>query len=68
VEEQDREDSANLYKALTTEVIPLFYKRDAQGVPRQWIQRVRRAMTTLVPQFTTSRMVKEYTDKYYAPK
>jgi starch phosphorylase len=68
VEEQDREDSANLYKALTTEVIPLFYKRDAQGIPRQWIQRIRRAMTTLVPQFTTSRMVKEYTEKYYATK
>jgi glycogen phosphorylase len=68
VEEQDREDSANLYKALTTEVIPLFYKRDAQGIPRQWIQRIRRAMSTLVPQFTTSRMVKEYTEKYYATK
>jgi starch phosphorylase len=53
---------------LTTEVIPLFYKRDAQGIPRQWIQRIRRAMSTLVPQFTTSRMVKEYTEKYYATK
>jgi starch phosphorylase len=68
VEEQDREDSANLFKALTTEVIPLFYKRDAQGIPRQWIQRIRRAMCTLVPQFTTSRMVKEYTEKYYVTK
>jgi starch phosphorylase len=65
VEEQDRQDSANLFKALTEEVIPLFYKRDEQGVPRQWIQRVRRAMSTLVPQFTTARMVKEYTEKYY---
>jgi starch phosphorylase len=68
VEEQDREDSANLYRALTEEVIPLFYKRDEQGVPRQWIQRIRRAMTTLVPQFTTARMVKEYTEKYYGTK
>jgi starch phosphorylase len=68
VEEQDREDSANLYRALTEEVIPLFYKRDAQGLPRQWIQRIRRAMVTLVPQFTTARMVKEYTEKYYVTK
>ena len=68
VEEQDRQDSANLYKALTTEVIPLFYQRDAQGIPRQWLQRVRRAMSTLVPQFTTARMVKEYTEKYYVTK
>jgi starch phosphorylase len=68
VEMQDREDSANLYRTLTEEVIPLFYKRDAHGMPRQWIQRVRRAMTTLVPQFTTDRMVREYTEKYYMRK
>jgi starch phosphorylase len=68
VETQDREDSVNLYRALTEEVIPLFYKRDAQGIPRQWIQRIRRAMTTLVPQFTTARMVQEYTEKYYLTK
>lgn len=68
VEEQDRVDSANLYRALTEEVIPLFYMRDSQGVPRQWLQRVRRAMVTLVPQFTTSRMVMEYTEKYYLTK
>jgi starch phosphorylase len=65
VEEQDRVDSANLYKVLTTEVIPLFFQRDAQGIPRQWIQRIRRAMATLVPQFTTGRMVREYAEKYY---
>lgn len=68
VEAQDRADSANLYKVLTQEVIPLFYQRDAQGIPRQWIQRIRRAMVTLVPQFTTMRMVREYTEKYYLPK
>jgi len=68
VEQQDRVDSANLYKVLTEEVIPLFYQRDAQGIPRQWIQRIRRAMATLVPQFTTARMVREYTEKYYLPK
>ena len=65
VEEQDRTDSANLYKVLTKEVIPLFFDRDEQGIPRRWLQRVRRAMVTLVPQFTTDRMVKEYTQKYY---
>jgi starch phosphorylase len=65
VEEQDRNDSANLFKVLTEEVIPLFYLRDAQGIPRQWLQKIRRAMVTLVPQFTTARMVREYTEKYY---
>jgi len=65
IEEQDRLDSANLFKTLTEEVIPCFYDRDANGVPRQWIKRIRRAFATLVPQFNTWRMVQEYTTKYY---
>jgi len=68
VEEQDRTDSANLYKVLTQEVVPLFFDRDADGIPRRWIQRIRRAMVSLVPQFTTDRMVREYTQKYYLTK
>jgi starch phosphorylase len=65
VEQQDKTDAANLYTVLTQQVIPLFYDRDAKGLPRRWIQMIRRAMTTLVPQFTTRRMVREYTEKYY---
>jgi glycogen phosphorylase len=65
VEEQDRIDSANLYKVLTTEVIPMFYERDANGIPHKWIARIRCAMTSLVQQFTTDRMVREYAQKYY---
>lgn len=65
IEEQDRLDSANLYKTLTEEVIPSFFNRDAHGIPRQWIARIRRAMVTLVPKYSTSRMVKDYTQKYY---
>jgi len=68
VEEQDRRDSENLYKTLTEQVIPLFYDRDAQGIPRQWLQRVRRAMVTLVPKYNTWRMVQDYTRKYYVAK
>ena len=48
--------------------MPAFYNRDAQGISRQWLQRIRRTMMTLVPQFTTDRMVKEYTRKYYLAK
>jgi starch phosphorylase len=68
VEEQDRLDSANLYQTLTQQIIPMFFDRDKRGIPRQWIQRIRRAMVTLVPQFTTDRMVKEYAQKYYSTK
>ena len=68
VEEQDRVDSAHLYRTLTEQVVPQFFNRDTNGIPRQWIQRIRRAMCTLVPQFTTDRMVKEYTNRYYLTK
>ena len=68
IEEQDRVDSASLYKVLTEQVVPEFYNRDANGVPRAWIKRMRNSMATLVSQFTTDRMVKEYTGKYYAPE
>jgi len=65
LKEQDHADSLNLYRELTEQVVPMFFNRDANGIPRQWIQRIRRGMMTLVPQFTTDRMVKEYTRKYY---
>jgi len=42
--------------------------RDAQGVPRRWITKIRRAMVTLVPKYDTWRMVQEYTQKYYLPR
>ena len=67
IAEQDRVDSANLYQALTEQVVPLFFHRDVNGIPREWIKRMRHSMATLVSQFTTDRMVKEYTHKYYAP-
>jgi starch phosphorylase len=68
VNEQDRVDSANLYKALTEKVVPTFYDRDENGVPRKWIQMIRRAMATLVVQYSTDRMVKQYAEKYYTTK
>jgi starch phosphorylase len=68
IEEQDRRDSENLYKTLTEEIIPCFFRRDANGIPRGWVQKIRRAMATLVPQFNTWRMVQEYTKKYYLAK
>jgi starch phosphorylase len=67
IEEQDRRDSANLYKTLTEQVIPAFFNRDESGIPRRWVAMIRRAMVTLVPEYNTWRMVQEYTRKYYLP-
>lgn len=65
VEEQDRVDSENLFRTLTEEVLPSFYDRDQDGIPRQWLQRVRRAMATLPAEYSTWRMVQDYANKYY---
>jgi starch phosphorylase len=63
--EQDRLDAQNLYSAVENEVIPEYYDRDAMNIPRKWIQRIRRAMVTLIPVFNTDRMVADYTQRYY---
>ncbi|MDA7633042.1 alpha-glucan family phosphorylase, partial [bacterium] len=65
VEEQDRVDSENLFKVLTEEVVPCFYNRDQGGVPKQWIQKIRRSMATLSAEYSTWRMVQDYANKYY---
>ena len=68
IEEQDRIDRENLYKVLCDEVIPCFYERDKNGVPRAWIGKIRRAMATLAIEYDTARMVRDYTKKYYLPE
>ena len=65
IQEQDRIDSENLYKVLEEEVINTFYNRDASGVPRQWIGKIRRAMSTITPEYSTWRMVQDYATQYY---
>jgi starch phosphorylase len=65
IEEQDMLDNRNLCKVLGEEVIPCFYDRDGRGIPRRWIEKIRRSMATLLPRFTTWRMVQEYVQKYY---
>ncbi|MDP7013103.1 MAG: alpha-glucan family phosphorylase [Verrucomicrobiota bacterium] len=68
VVEQDKLDSENLYTTLSGEVIPCFYERDEGGIPRAWIAKIRRAMITLAAQFDTTRMVRDYTQRYYQPE
>jgi starch phosphorylase len=63
----DAADAAALYHLLETEIVPSFYERDAQGVPRRWLSVVRQAMASVTPRFSARRMVKEYADGMYAP-
>jgi starch phosphorylase len=63
----DAAEAEALYQLLESEVIPQFYTRDGQGVPLAWVARVRASMAQLTGQFSTSRTVREYTEKFYLP-
>jgi starch phosphorylase len=61
----DAHEARELYDLLELEVIPEFYDRDREGVPRRWVDRVRRSMATLTPQYSAERAVRQYTERYY---
>lgn len=63
---QDWLDSLMLYRLLEEEIAPCFYRRRA-GLPGDWMNRVKASMKSLAPQFSTHRMVKEYTERFYLP-
>lgn len=64
-EVQDARDAAALQNTLTKEVIPLYYDRDRDGLPRSWIRRMKRAIRTLGWRFNADRMVMDYTKHAY---
>ncbi|MEO5924353.1 MAG: alpha-glucan family phosphorylase [Bryobacteraceae bacterium] len=63
----DARDGEDLYRVLRDEVIPLFYQRDRDGLPRGWIKRMKRTIRTLGWCFNADRMVMDYTLKCYVP-
>ena len=66
-EEQDLIESEALYEILEKEVVPIFYDRGRDGLPREWIDRMKTAIRTICPVFNTYRMVQEYADRCYIP-
>ncbi len=67
VEEWDRQEALQLYDILERQVIPEFYSRDKDGIPRAWVRRMRLSMAELTPRFSSNRMLREYVEKYYLP-
>jgi starch phosphorylase len=63
----DAADAEALYRLLEEEVVPTFYDRDANKVPRRWLQMVKEAIRTTMPRFSARRMVKQYAEWIYAP-
>ncbi|MAS32963.1 MAG: alpha-glucan phosphorylase [Anaerolineaceae bacterium] len=66
-EHQDYVESEALYNVLEKDIIPLFYQRSRDGLPREWIGKVKNSMRGLSAFFSTHRMVQQYTERYYAP-
>jgi starch phosphorylase len=63
----DAREAWALYDLLEREVIPEFYQRDPDGLPRGWIGRIRESMARLTPHYSANRSVREYTERYYIP-
>jgi starch phosphorylase len=54
-----------MYEILKHEIVPLYYDQDGEGVPKRWIDRVRRSLVTIGPVYNTSRMVADYAGDFY---
>ena len=63
----DANDAESLYNVLETEVISAYYSQDENGVKSEWIRRMKNALATLTPQFSSDRMVKDYIEQIYCP-
>ncbi|MDD2834992.1 MAG: alpha-glucan family phosphorylase [Methanothrix sp.] len=63
----DVADAKELYRLLEETVVPLFYERDVEGIPKGWVAMVKASMASLTPRFNSARMMQEYVEKIYRP-
>jgi glycogen phosphorylase len=63
----DRTEAEALYTLLEQAVAPVFYQRGADGLPREWIRRMKLSLATICPNFNTNRAAEEYTRRFYIP-
>jgi starch phosphorylase len=65
--DRDKQIAEQLYRLLENEIVPEFYDRDDQGIPRRWIARLRESMCDLTLQFSSHRMMRDYVERGYLP-
>ena len=63
----DSRDADSLYEVLEQQIIPIYYDRDVDNLPRKWIDRMMNSISTLAWRFSSDRMVMDYTSKCYVP-
>ncbi len=64
-EYQNQVEAGMLYDLLESDVVPTFYDRGRNSIPRRWVARMKASIATLCPFFNTHRMVREYTERFY---
>ncbi len=62
---QNQLDAEMIYEILENEIVPMFYHRDENNVPRKWIEFIKKSMAQIACDFTTSRMLEDYIRKFY---
>ena len=63
---QDDVDAETIYNMLEFEIIPAYYSKDDDGIPREWISYIKNTMVKVAPEFTSRRMLRDYLEKYYS--
>ena len=63
----DSHEADCLYDLLEQQVIPEFYRRNAHGIPEDWIGHMRNSMAKLTPVYSSNRMIRQYAEEYYLP-
>ncbi len=66
-EDQDEMHARSIYSLLENEILPIYYQRREEGVPEEWVRRMRKSLTYVSPHFNCQRMVTEYMEQLYAP-
>ena len=66
-EHVDQRQSLEIYQLIEQQVIPEFFDRDGQGIPRAWVGRIRASMAKLASQYSSNRMLREYVEQWYMP-
>jgi len=66
--QQDKLDSATIYSMLENEIIPLYFAKNSKGYSPEWVQYIKNSIAHIAPNYTMSRMMKDYFDKFYCPQ
>jgi len=66
--QQDRLDSATIYSMLENEIIPLYFAKNSKGYSPEWIQYIKNSIAHIAPNYTMSRMMRDYFERFYTPE